>query len=158
MKRKNLVLGIAATALVIGVAAFSAAPTLAHGFKGSGGGFCGQMGPGYSQGMMGQGQGYGMMGQGMMGQGMGQGYGMMGQGQGPCNQGTGAGVDRNLGVDDVKEFVENRLEMMGNDRLKVGKIEASGEGTIVVEIVTVDDSLVHKIEFDTKTGAHHPIK
>ncbi len=149
MKRKNLVLGIAATALLIGAAAFSAAPTLAHGFKGSGGGFYGQMGPGYSQGMMGHGHGYGMMGRG-------QGYGVMGQG--PCYQGTGVGIERNLDVDDVRGIVESRLAMHGNERLKVGKVEATGEDTIVVEIVTVDDSLVHKIEFDRKTGAHHPIK
>ena len=148
MKRKSLALGIAATALVFGVVAYSAAPTLAHGTQGYGG----QMGHGYSQGM---GHGYSMMGQG---QGMGQGYSMMGQGQRPCNQGAGINVDHNLGVDDVKGFVENHLKMMGNDRLKVGKVEARGQNTIVAEIVTVDDSLVRKIEFDTKTGAHHPIK
>jgi len=161
MKRKSLALGIAATALVFGVVAYSAAPTLAHGTQGYGG----QMGHGYSQGMghgysmmgqgQGMGQGYSMMGQG---QGMGQGYSMMGQGQRPCNQGAGINVDHNLGVDDVKGFVENHLKMMGNDRLKVGKVEARGQNTIVAEIVTVDDSLVRKIEFDTKTGAHHPIK
>ncbi|NQU59442.1 MAG: hypothetical protein HQ513_19590 [Rhodospirillales bacterium] len=172
MKRKNLVLGIVATALVIGVAAFSAAPTLAHGTQGYGG-YGGQMGHGYSQGMMGsQGHGYGMMGsqghgQGMMGsqghgQGMmgsqGHGQGMMGSGNAPCGQVEQSGVDRNLGVDDVKGIIESRLKMHNNDRLKVGKVEASGDNTIVAEIVTVDDSLVHKIEFDTKTGAHHPIK
>ena len=160
MKRKNLILGIVATTLVVGVAAFSAAPIFAHGSQGYGSqGYGGQMGHAYSQGMMGHGQGYGMMGQGMMGQSMmdhGQGYGMMGQG--PCNQAQQSGIDRNLGVDDVKGIVESRLAMHGNDRLKVGKVEATGENTIVVEIVTVDDSLVHKIEFDRKTGAHHPIK
>jgi len=143
MKRRNLVLGIAATALVIGVAAFSATPIFAHGSQGNGG----QMGPGYSQGMMGH--GHGMMSHGQ---------GMMGSLNAPCNQGAGAGIDRNLGVDDVKGIVESRLAMHGNDRLKVGKVEATGEDTIVVEILTVDDSLVHKIEFDRKTGAHHPIK
>jgi hypothetical protein len=181
MKRKNLVLGIAATALVLGVAAFSSTPAFAHGSQGYGG----QMGHGYSQGMMGyhgqghgmmgsqgQGQGHGMMGShgkgyGMMGShgqgyGMmgshGQGYGMMGSGNAPCGQMQQSGVDRDLGVDDVKEIVENRLKIHGNDRLKVGKVEAQGEDAIVVEIVTVDDSLVHKIQFDTRTGAHRPIK
>jgi len=153
MKRKNLVLGIVATALIVGVAAFSATPIFAHGSQGYGG----QVAPGYSQGMMGQGgQGYGMTGHGHGMMNKGQGYGMMGQG--PCNQGAGVGIDRNLDVDDVKGIVESRLSMHGNDRLKVGKVEATGEDTIVVEIVTVDDSLVHKIEFDRKTGAHHPIK
>lgn len=145
MKRKNLLLGIAATALVLGVAAYSAAPVFAHGPQGYGG----QMGHGYSQGMMGS-QGHGMMGS--------HGYGMMGSGNAPCPRMEQAGVDHDLSVDDVKGIVENRLKMHGNDRLKVGKVETSGEDTIVVEIVTVDDSLVHKIEFNTKTGAHHPIK
>lgn len=171
MKRKSIVLGIAATALIIGVAAYNAAPVFAHGNEGSGG----QMGQGYSQGMMGnqgqqmmgQGQGYDqqMMGQGyghpMMGnQGHAQGYGMMGQGHGMMMGFgyTNSGVDRNLSVDDVKGMLESRLKMHDNDRLKIGKVEASGENTIIAEIVTVDDSLVQKIEFDTKTGAHHPVK
>ncbi|MBT4934184.1 MAG: hypothetical protein HOL66_08615 [Rhodospirillaceae bacterium] len=139
MKRKNLVLSIAATALVLGVAAFSTVPAFSHGSQGYGG----QMGHGYNQGMMGS---------------QGHGYGMMGSGNAPCGQMQQSGVDRDLGVDDVKEIVESRLKMHGNDRLKVGKVEAQGEDAIVVEIVTVDDSLVHKIQFDTRTGAHRPIK
>ena len=159
MKRRNITLGIAATALVLGVAAFSTIPAFAHAPQGYGG----HMGHGYSQGMMGShGQGHGMMGSHGQGHGMmgshGQGYGMMGSGNAPCGQFQQSGVDRDLGVDDVKGIVENRLKMHGNDRLKVGKVEASDENTIVVEIVTVDDSLVHKLEFDTRTGAHHPVK
>lgn len=187
MKRNNLVLGIAAMALAIAAVTFSADPALANGKQGYGE-YGGQMGHGYGQGhgmtgfqgqghgMTGfQGQGHGMtggqgQGHGMMG-GQGQGHGMMGgQGQGhgamgamgsgnaPCGQVEQSGVDRNLGVDDVKGIVESRLKMQGNDRLKVGKVEASGENTIIAEIVTVDDSLVYKIEFNTKTGAHQPVK
>jgi|SaaInl7_200m_RNA_FD_contig_41_693842_length_1054_multi_8_in_0_out_0_2 hypothetical protein len=170
MKRKTLVIG-AVAALALGVASFAAAPTFAHG----NGGYGGQMGQGYGhgmmsqggQGMMGHGYGHGMMrhgGHGMMGQRYGHGMmgqdgqGMMGNGNAPCGQSQQSNVDRNLGVDDVKGIVEKHLEMRGNDRLKVGKVEASGDNTIVAEVVTVDDSLVHKIEFNTKTGAHRPIK
>lgn len=157
MKRKNLLTGIAATALVLGVAAFSAAPTFAHGYQGSQGsqGYGGQMGHGYSQGMMGSHGMMGSQGHGMMGS---QGHGMMGSSGAPCGQGEQSAVDRNLSVDDVRGIIESRLKMHDNDRLKVGKVETSGQDTIVAEIVTVDDSLVHKIEFNTKTGAHHPIK
>jgi len=135
MKRKTLVYSIAAATLVVGVATFTAAPTFAHGWGG-------QMGHGY--------------GHGMMGQGYGQGHGMMGKGQGNCQYGQQQ-LDKELSIDDVKQFVEQRLSRHGMERLKVGKVEASGDNIIVAEIVTVDDSLVHKIEFNTQTGAHRPV-
>lgn len=157
MKRKTLTLTAAAAVLALGAAAFVAAPTFAHG-----GGYGGQMGQGYGHGMMGQGMGPGMMGNhGNMGWGPGKGHGfgpgMKGQGNENCPRYGQQTLDKELSVDDVKEFLGKRLEMRGNGRLKVGKVEATGETTIVAEIVTVDDSLVRKVEFDTKTGAHKPI-
>ncbi len=131
MKRKTYVLSAAAVTFALGVAAFSASTSFAHGNRG----FGGQMGHGYSQAMMGP----------------------HGYGHSPCANWQQSNVDRNLGVDDVKGIVEKHLKRRGNDRLKLGKIESSGETTIIAEIVTVDDSLVQRIEFDTKTGAHRPI-
>jgi hypothetical protein len=174
MKRKKILLATTAAVLALGIGAFSAAPLFAQGSGGYGNGMmngqgmmggqrCGQGmmgGQRYGQGMMGgQRYGQGMMGGQRYGQGMmgGLGYGMMNSGQGPCTQMQQSDVDRNIGIDDVRAFVEKNLERRGNDRLKVDKVEASGENTIVAEIVTVDGSLVRKLEFNTKTGGHRPI-
>lgn len=133
MKRKTIVLSTAAAALLVGVAAFSSAPTFAHGYGGYGG-----------YGMM-QNHGYQM------------GHHMMRYGKGSCGHNLQAGPDGKLGVDEVKAFMESRLERRGNDRLKVGKVEARGDTSIIAEIVTVDDSLVRTVEFDTRTGFHGPM-
>jgi hypothetical protein len=132
------------------------------------------MGPGYGYGpgmMMGPGMGYGMgygMGPGMHGmmhnmmhgRGMGYGYGPgMGMGYGgmPCWQ-QGAATGEDLTPDDVKARMERWLAMQGNDRLKLGRIEAVDDDTITVEIVTVDDSLVRKLEVDRHNGWTRPAK
>ena len=142
MKRKTLFLTAAAAALVIGAAAFL--PAYAQG-------------PGYG---MGQGMGHGMMGQGMgpgmMHQGMGMGPGMMGPGQqalGPSNcPGLVAAQGQEATVDSVTKFLEGRLAHWGNERLKLGKVEATDDKTITGEIVTKDGSLVQKFAFDKATG------
>jgi len=159
MKRKILTLTAAAAAIAL-VTAFTALPTLAHGPEGkTNQNETGQMGGGMMGGGMMGGQsankGHGQMGGGMMGSMMKShmGGGMMGGGM-MSHQDT----DRNLSVDDVRKLLDGMLVMHGNDRLKTGKIEATDDKTIVAEIVTVDDSLVHKVEFDTKTGAHHTVK
>ena len=109
-----------------------------------------------------------MQGQGMQGNMQGQGY-MHGQG-GSNMQGRGFGpgadgdcqynqtLDKPLTVDDVRANLEQNLERKGNDRLKVGKVEDKDDKTITAEIVTVDDSLVRRIEIDKATGRHTPIK
>ena len=144
---------LAATALI-------GTPAMAHQPGGHGPGI---MGPG-------MGHGYGMAhGPGMMGhgRGMGHGYGMghghrMGHGHGMsgCGPGAmgGAPVDKELGVEDVTKILEGRLAWRGNDRLKVGKVEEKDENTIIAEIVTVDDSLVKRLEFDRRTGRHRRIR
>lgn len=155
MKRKSYILGTAAVVVAIGATAIAAAPTFAHG-PGFGQGY----GPGYGHQMMGQGYGPGynhpMMDQG--GMGMGPGQAMMGQGNPNCARYNQQTLQKEMTLDDVKSFMQSRLDWRGNDRLKVGKVEATGENTIVAEIVTVDDSLVRRVEFDTKTGAHRPIQ
>ncbi len=119
----------------------------------------GMMGQGMGPGMMGQGPCPGMMGQGMgpgmMGQGMGP--GMMGQGMGPgmMGQGMGPGMmrgNRPLSPENVRDILEGHLAWMGHDRLKVGEITESGDGAYVAEIVTVDDSLVERVEVDRASG------
>ncbi|OHC71793.1 MAG: hypothetical protein A3B62_04905 [Rhodospirillales bacterium RIFCSPLOWO2_01_FULL_65_14] len=148
MKRKTLVTTAAVAALVIGAAAF--APAFAQG-PGMGMG----RGGGHGMGMMGQGMGQGMMGQGM-------GPGMMGQGQqayGPGNcPGFVAAQGQEVTVDSVTKFLEARLARWGNDRLKIGKVEATDDKTITGEIVTKDGSLVQKFAFDKTTGRHQPVK
>jgi hypothetical protein len=107
------------------------------------GGMTGQMGPG----MMGQMPG--MMGQmpGMMGQGMRGWSGLVGGRVVPMMQ---------LSTDDVRGFFELHLAALGNERLKVGKVEALDNETISAEIVTVDESLVESFEVDRHTGMISP--
>ncbi len=91
----------------------------------------------------------------------GQGHGMMGRGgKSGCGPGAmgGSAVDKELSVEDVTKILEGRLAWRGNDRLKVGKVEEKDEKTIIAEIVTVDDSLVKRLEFDRKTGRHRRIR
>lgn len=161
--------GIAALA-GFGVLALMTAGASAHGM--------GQGGPGYGMGMMMgpgmmgqvpgktapqyQGGGYGMMGPGMM-HGMmhgnaGAGFGPgMGGGFHPCAQ-TAAATGQDLDVDAVTARYENWLTVQGNDRLKLGKVEAVDDDTITVEIVTVDGSLVQKLAVDRHTGWTQPAK
>ena len=144
MKNKTVLftsIAVAATVAVVslGSTIATSVPSFAHGTSGSAGG---EMG-----GPMG---GHGMK----MGQ-KGHRGGMMG-GNGHMGGHTFQALD--LDVDDVRKIIEGRLVMHGSDRLKVGKVEVVNDETIKAEIVTVDDSLVFMLEFDHKTGAHHPIR
>ena len=58
----------------------------------------------------------------------------------------------NLSESQVKTLMEARLIMRGNDRLKIGKIARKDDKTYLVDIVTVDDSLVQQIEIDKDSG------
>jgi len=147
MKRKALTIA-AAAAIALAAAAFSA-PGVAHG-----------PGWGNAQGQYGQGM-MGQRGHGQSGQGRGQ--GMMGRGMGPGMAGYGPGAfgdcpraqaaqGQEVTVDTVSAFLERRLDMWGNQRLKLGEVSEQGEDTIVGEIVTKDGSLVERLVFDRKTG------
>lgn len=151
----------------LGALALMSAAAGAHG--------AGQGGPGYGMGMMmgpgmmGQGPGkgapyygggYGMMGPGMMHNMMhgtaGPGFGPgTGQGFGPCGQ-AAAATGEDLDTDAVKARFERWLAVQGNERLKLGKVEAVDDDTITVEIVTLDDSLVNKLAVDRHTGWTRP--
>ena len=149
MKRKTLNLTAAAAALVIGAAAFQPAYAQGPGYGMGQGMGHGMMGQGMGPGMMGQGYGYGMMGPGMMGPGFAPGQ----QAFGPSNcPGLVAAQGQEATVDSVTKFLEGRLAHWGNERLKLGKVEATDDKTITGEIVTKDDSLVQKFAFDKATG------
>lgn len=151
MKRKALKATVAAAALALGSTLLAAGPVLAHGpggqgYQGGSGMHGGQMGPGmmgHMGGMMGH------RGSGMMGPGAG------GQGGCPYQQ---AALTEELTVEGVTKILERRLSHMGNDRLKVGEVKVKDDDTIIAEIVTVDDSLVQRIEFDRKTGQRRQVR
>ncbi len=144
MKRSMIALAVVSS---LGLAALAAPAVFAHG-------------PGFAAGNA---WGPGMMGGGMMGygghpMGYGMGQGMMGASGAPCPGLAAAGVSGDpLTVDSVRKSVEQHLEWMGNDRLKVGTVEAKGEDTILAEIVTLDGSLVNAFEVDRKTGFMRPV-
>ena len=69
--------------------------------------------------------------------------------------GPGFGVvtpSQHLSVDDVRHFLEHRLERHGNDRLRIGDVKEADKDSIVAEIVTVDGSLVDRLNVDRHTG------
>ncbi len=127
----------------LGALALLAVPAAAHGPDGQGA----ESGPG----VMGPKMMHAMM-HGAPGPVYGMGYGF-----GPCAQ-HAAVTGEDLDVDDVRARAERWLAAQGNERLKLGQIEAVNDDTITVEIVTVDDSLVQKLAFDRHTGWTRPIK
>ncbi|WP_316978182.1 hypothetical protein [Shumkonia mesophila] len=154
MKRSLIALATVAT---LGLTALGATVTLADPADGP-------TRPGWGPAMMGGGYGPGMMGGGY-------GPGMMGRGYGPGAMMGAAGTDvpcpglaaatanaEPLTLDDAQKVVQQRLAWMGNDRLKVGKVEAKGDAAFTAEIVTLDNSLVEKLEIDAKTGFMRPVR
>lgn len=66
--------------------------------------------------------------------------------------------DLGLTVDQARTLAESRLILSGNDRLKVGSVEAIDDDTIIVEILTIDDSLVVRRSIDRDNGRMHPVR
>jgi hypothetical protein len=141
-------------------------PGSAMGPGGGAGGMMGMMGQGGMMGMMPP----GMMGQSGMGGGMDMPCGMPGAGMmhgmmemmhgrggmstdGDMTDRGGMRVTaiRHLSEDDVRHFFEHWLELQGNDRLKLGAVQA-GDDVITADIVTVDDSLVQRFRVDRHSG------
>lgn len=69
-----------------------------------------------------------------------------------CKQGRFADRDLDLTADQVRTLVEARLIMRGNDRLKVGNVARKDDDTYLVDVTTVDDSLVRQVEIDRESG------
>lgn len=148
MKTKSLI--ITAVVVTAGLAVWNIGTSYAHGQFGQGG-----YGSGYS--MM---QGQGHMGQGhSMRHGMGSGS-MQGKGPGSqnCDYGQNQTLETPLTIEDVRANFEQKLKWRGNDRLKIGSVTDKDDKTIVAEIVTIDNSLVRKVEIDKATGRHSPVK
>ncbi len=120
---------------------------MGYGMMGQQMGGRGMMGPGMMGPRMG---GHGMMGPGMMGPHMG-GRGMMGPGFG-MGPGSQIAPSRDLTVDDVRHFLQHRLDMQGNKRLTLGEVTEADDDKIVAEITTVDGALVDRLEVDRHTG------
>ena len=74
--------------------------------------------------------------------------------------GRPGGEDRDLELTAVEAgtLISAQLIMQGNDRLKVGGVVSQGNDTYVVDIVTVDDSLVIQIEVDRDSGRRAAIR
>ncbi len=108
--------------------------------------------------------GHGLMGHGSMGYGS-MGYGSMGHGKWLGGYGHGAAhgtsateSDKDLSVDDVRARIERSLKWHGNERLKVGEVKELDDGSIVAEIVTLDDSLVDRLKVDRRNGSMQRIE
>jgi len=102
------------------------------------------------------GERHGAFHSGMMGFGSGEHRGdhmgqHMGSGMGGF-MGGNRGRMLDLTSDEVETLIKARLIMHGNDRLKVGKVAKKDDQTYLVDIVTVDDSLVRQIEVDKNMG------
>jgi hypothetical protein len=61
-------------------------------------------------------------------------------------------VDLNLTADNARTYFERWLAWQGNPRLKVGDVKEKDAGSIVVDIVTKDNSLVQRFVVNRRTG------
>lgn len=57
-----------------------------------------------------------------------------------------------LSAEQARTLVSARLIMQGNDRLKVGEVKAKDDDSYVVDITTVEGSLVRQVEVDREKG------
>ena len=95
----------------------------------------------------------GKMGQGMMGQGMMSGTTQEGSTPGMVALfGSRVTPMMNLSVDEVRIYLAAQIDRLGNQRLKVGDIK-SDDGTIIADVMTIDDSLVQRLKVNRHTGA-----
>jgi hypothetical protein len=62
------------------------------------------------------------------------------------------GAPEEMTGDRVRALVERELTKLGNSRLKLGQIGKADDGSITVEILTVDGSLVQKLAFNRYPG------
>jgi hypothetical protein len=67
---------------------------------------------------------------------------------------AGPAMNRNLDLtaEEAKTLVAARLIMRGNDRLKVGQVTEKDQNSYLVDIVTVDNSLVRQMVVDRNNG------
>ena len=58
----------------------------------------------------------------------------------------------NLSAEDVRGYLAVQIDRLKNKRLKIGEIKVE-DGTITADIVTVDNSLVQRLNVNRHTGA-----
>jgi hypothetical protein len=70
------------------------------------------------------------------------------------------GTDRELDLtgEQASTLVAAQLILQGNDRLKVGAVVPQGEEFYIVDVVTLEDSLVMQIKIDRDTGRRSPVR
>jgi hypothetical protein len=95
-----------------------------------------------------------------MGPGMWSGYGRCpSPGFGPGATGPGWSTpwaDLNLTTDNAKTCFDRWLAWQGNPRLKIGDVKEKDAGSITVDIVTKDNSLVQRFLVDRRNGWVRP--
>ena len=85
----------------------------------------------------------------------GYGHGMMGYSY--DRQGDGqTGGNLNLTVDNVKSRMERMLAWRGNPHLKLGDVKEKDADTITADVVTKDNSLVERFDFNRHNGSYRP--
>jgi hypothetical protein len=62
----------------------------------------------------------------------------------------------NLNITDVKSRFERWIAGHGNSRIKIGEVKETDGGTITVDVVTQDNSLVQQFIVDRRTGYYRP--
>jgi hypothetical protein len=65
-------------------------------------------------------------------------------------------TDLNLTTDNAKTYFDRWLVWQGNPRLKVGDVKEKDTGSITVDIVTKDNSLVQRFVVDRRKGWVRP--
>jgi hypothetical protein len=102
---------------------------------------------------------WGMMGPNMMaGPGMWGGPGMIG-GYGPGVKGPGWNTgwrDLKASTDNVNNYFDRWLAWQGNPRLKIGDVKEKDADTVVIDIVTKDNSLVQRFVVNRHNGYFQP--
>ncbi len=158
MTTRKILVGLgAASVLTLGIAALGGASAQTYGGWGMMGGYGPDGGPdaqGWTCPGMGRGADYGPtyhMG-GWRG-----GYGphMMGYGYGRQSEGQ-TGENLNLTTDNVKARMERMLAWRGNSHLKLGDVKEKDADTITADVVTKDNSLVQRFDFNRYNGSYRP--
>ena len=82
---------------------------------------------------------------------------MRGYGPGVTGPGWNTGrQDLNLSTDNVKNYFDGWLAWQGNPRLKVGDVKEKDADTVVIDIVTEDNSLVQRFLVNRHNGYFQP--
>jgi hypothetical protein len=81
------------------------------------------------------------------------------RGYGPDVTGPGWNTtwrDLNLSPDNVRNYFDRWLAWQGNPRLKVGDVKEKDTDTVLIDIVTKDNSLVQRFVVNRRNGYFRP--